>query len=72
MTQETKASGEAGQPGSGAPLGSRWVLVVAGLLLQFSIGAVYAWSVFSKALKEASAFELSSVEAACRSRSRSG
>jgi OFA family oxalate/formate antiporter-like MFS transporter len=45
-------------------LGNRWVLVVAGLLLQFSIGAVYAWSVFSKALKEASAFELSSVEAA--------
>ena len=43
---------------------NRWLLVAAALLLQFSIGAVYAWSVFSKALKEASAFELSSVEAA--------
>ena len=64
MTQETKASGEAARAGSGAPGGSRWVLVVAALLLQFSIGAVYAWSVFSKALKEASAFELSSVQAA--------
>ena len=64
MTQETKASGGAARPGSGAPGGSRWVLVGAALLLQFSIGAVYAWSVFSKALKEASAFELSSVQAA--------
>src|SRR6185503_10500034 len=64
MTQETKASGGSARAGSGAPGGSRWVLVVAALLLQFSIGAVYAWSVFSKALKEASAFELSSVQAA--------
>ena len=64
MTQETKASGGAARDGSGAPGGSRWVLVGAALLLQFSIGAVYAWSVFSKALKEASAFELSSVQAA--------
>jgi OFA family oxalate/formate antiporter-like MFS transporter len=41
---------------------SRWLLVGAALLLQFSIGAVYAWSVFAKALKEAPAFELSSLE----------
>ena len=53
MTQETKASGGPGRAGR-APGGNRWVLVVAALLLQFSIGAVYAWSVFSKALKEAS------------------
>jgi MFS transporter, OFA family, oxalate/formate antiporter len=64
MTQETKASGGSARAGSGAPGGSRWVLVGAALLLQFSIGAVYAWSVFSKALKEASAWELSSVQAA--------
>jgi MFS transporter, OFA family, oxalate/formate antiporter len=42
----------------------RWGLVAAALLLQFSIGAVYAWSVFSKALQGASAFQLSKVEAA--------
>jgi MFS transporter, OFA family, oxalate/formate antiporter len=42
----------------------RWGLVVAALLLQFSIGAVYAWSVFAKALQSASAFHLSKVEAA--------
>src|SRR3954451_1603332 len=42
----------------------RWGLVVAALLLQFSIGAVYAWSVFAKALQEASAFQLTKVEAA--------
>jgi MFS transporter, OFA family, oxalate/formate antiporter len=45
------------------PSGNRWLLVAAALLLQFSIGAVYAWSVFSKALKEAPAFELTTVEA---------
>ncbi len=47
----------------GAPGGTRWLLVVAALLLQFSIGAVYAWSVFAKALKEAPAFELTAVQA---------
>jgi OFA family oxalate/formate antiporter-like MFS transporter len=46
------------------PTAGRWLLVGAALLLQFSIGAVYAWSVFSKALKEASEFQLSTVEAA--------
>ena len=40
----------------------RWLLVAAGLLLQFSIGAVYAWSVFAKALADAAPFHLSSVE----------
>src|SRR3954451_17886782 len=45
------------------PSGNRWLLVAAALLLQFSIGAVYAWSVFSKALKEAPAFQLTTVQA---------
>jgi OFA family oxalate/formate antiporter-like MFS transporter len=43
--------------------GNRWLLVGAGLLLQFSIGAVYAWSVFSKALQDAEPFQLSKVQA---------
>lgn len=43
---------------------NRWLLVAAALLLQFSIGAVYAWSVFSKALTDAAPFHLSSVESA--------
>lgn len=50
--------------GSGDPTKGRWLLVGAALLLQFSIGAVYAWSVIAKALKEAPAFELSAVQAA--------
>jgi len=29
-----------------SPTKGRWWLVVSALLLQFSIGAVYAWSVF--------------------------
>src|SRR5215213_6318819 len=49
--------------GNGAPGGNRWLLVAAALLLQFSIGAVYAWSVFAKALREAPAFALTPVEA---------
>ena len=46
-----------------APGGNRWLLVAAALLLQFSIGAVYAWSVFSGALEKAEAFQLTKVQA---------
>lgn len=46
-----------------SPAGNRWLLVGAALLLQFSIGAVYAWSVFAKALRDAPTFELGRVEA---------
>ena len=45
------------------PTRGRWWLVAAALLLQFSIGAVYAWSVFSKALSVAEPFRLSKLEA---------
>lgn len=45
------------------PTRGRWWLVAAALLLQFSIGAVYAWSVFSKALSLAEPFHLSKLEA---------
>ena len=45
------------------PTKGRWWLVAAALLLQFSIGAVYAWSVFSRALTAAEPFRLSQVEA---------
>jgi OFA family oxalate/formate antiporter-like MFS transporter len=46
------------------PTRGRWWLVAAALLLQFSIGAVYAWSVFSKALGAAAPFHLSKLEGA--------
>ncbi len=42
---------------------SRWWIVIAALLLQFSIGAVYAWSVFNTALKNPAAMGLSNPEA---------
>jgi MFS transporter, OFA family, oxalate/formate antiporter len=45
------------------PGANRWLLVAAALLLQFSIGAVYAWSVFSKALKDSPDFHLTTLEA---------
>jgi OFA family oxalate/formate antiporter-like MFS transporter len=44
------------------PTQGRWWVVVAALLLQFSIGAVYAWSVFSTALKKPEAMGLSNPE----------
>jgi MFS transporter, OFA family, oxalate/formate antiporter len=44
---------------------NRWFIAGAGVLLQLALGAVYAWSVFSKALqKDESAFDLSKSEAA--------
>jgi OFA family oxalate/formate antiporter-like MFS transporter len=45
------------------PTRGRWWIVIAALLLQFSIGAVYAWSVFSTALKKPTAMDLSNSEA---------
>lgn len=45
------------------PTGFRWWLVAAALLLQFSIGAVYAWSVFGGALEKADSWELSKLKA---------
>ena len=45
------------------PTAGRWGIVTAALLLQFSIGAVYAWSVFSSALKEPDAMALTNPEA---------
>ncbi|HET8994557.1 L-lactate MFS transporter [Rhodococcus sp. SJ-2] len=56
------------QLGTGAREGQRpgsfrWVLVAGGLLLQFSIGAVYAWSVFGGALESAESWQLSTVRA---------
>jgi MFS transporter, OFA family, oxalate/formate antiporter len=48
----------------GDPTRGRWLLVAAALLLQFSIGAVYAWSVFSAQLTKPESFGYSKPEAA--------
>jgi OFA family oxalate/formate antiporter-like MFS transporter len=58
----TTGTTRTGAAGGSDPTKGRWLLVGAALLLQFSIGAVYAWSVFAKALKDAEPFKLSSVE----------
>ncbi len=57
-------STEQARSGGADPTKGRWLLVGAALLLQFSIGAVYAWSVFSAELTKDSSFGLSKVEAA--------
>jgi OFA family oxalate/formate antiporter-like MFS transporter len=48
----------------GDPTRGRWLLVGAALLLQFSIGAVHAWSVFSAQLTKPESFGYSKPEAA--------
>ncbi len=57
-TANTSAPSAATNPTKG-----RVLLVVAALLLQLSLGAVYAWSVFAKALQGADAWKLTKVQA---------
>ena len=35
------------------PVSNRWFVVFGAVLIQLSLGAIYAWSVFTPALKEA-------------------
>src|SRR3712207_1533706 len=58
----TAAAGTSKSAGND-PTKGRWGLVAAALLLQLSIGGVYAWSVFSRALQAAEPFQLSKVDA---------
>lgn len=62
MANDGRSAATADMAG-GNPTRGRWLLVAAALLLQFSIGAVYAWSIFSKALQAAEPFQLSKLEA---------
>lgn len=43
---------------------NRWLILVAGVLVQLAIGAVYAWSVFAKAMQNDQAFGWSKAQAA--------
>ncbi|OFE16294.1 MFS transporter [Humibacillus sp. DSM 29435] len=52
------------QSGTNATGGNRWVILVAAVLVQLAIGAVYAWSVFAKAMQSADAFGWSKSQAA--------
>lgn len=44
--------------------GNRWVILIAAILFQLALGAVYAWSVFSKAMRAPEAFGWSAEQAA--------
>src|SRR6476620_4827138 len=46
-----------------SPGGNRWLILVAGVLVQLAIGAVYAWSVFAKAIQSHDAFGWSKAQA---------
>ena len=58
VQQDTRAQAQSD------PTKGRWLLVIGALLLQIALGAVYAWSVFSRALQNAPDRQLSKVEAA--------
>ncbi|WP_270889515.1 OFA family MFS transporter [Pedococcus sp. 5OH_020] len=47
---------DAGPQGHDTATPNRWLILVAGVLVQLAIGAVYAWSVFAKALQSQEAF----------------
>jgi OFA family oxalate/formate antiporter-like MFS transporter len=66
MSQTSRDRTEAGRAaGTSAPRTSnRWVILVAAILVQLSIGSVYAWSVFGKALQSEDAFGWSKGKAA--------
>lgn len=52
------------QHDSTSATGNRWLILAGGVLVQLAIGAVYAWSTFSKAIQaDPSALELSKVQA---------
>ena len=60
----TTSTREEEQDGVVTATGNRWVVLAGGVLVQLAIGAVYAWSTFSKAIQgDASAIELSKVQA---------
>jgi len=52
MSHQSASSAGTASGNDVTPDKGRWLLVAAALLLQFSIGAVYAWSVFSSALQD--------------------
>jgi OFA family oxalate/formate antiporter-like MFS transporter len=57
-------AGTAAADGAGGRTGNRWVILIAAILVQLSIGSVYAWSVFGKALQSDDAFGWSKGKAA--------
>ena len=57
-------TGKHASKGVDASTGNRWIVLAGGVLVQLAIGAVYAWSTFSKAIQaDPSALELSKVQA---------
>jgi len=64
MTAGSTTSNPRGN-GSGGSAKGRWGIVAAAILVQLALGAIYAWSVFSKAMgvKASSVFEFSKQDA---------
>lgn len=60
MSSRTAVQPEATRAGGG----NRWVILTCAVLVQLSIGSVYAWSVFAKALQSDQAFGWSKSKAA--------
>ncbi len=41
---------------------NRWIVVVGGILIQLCLGAIYAWSAFTKKLTDPETFNFTKVE----------
>lgn len=64
MSQSRSATARTDAPGPGAATPNRWLLLMAAVLVQLGIGAVYAWSVFAKALQSEESFGWSKAQSA--------
>ncbi|HET7475232.1 MAG TPA: OFA family MFS transporter [Dermatophilaceae bacterium] len=64
MSQSRGATAESATPASASGTPNRWLLLIAAVLVQLGIGAVYAWSVFAKALQSEQAFGWSKAQSA--------
>ena len=61
MTESRSATTTSERAPAGSP--NRWLILVAAVLVQLAIGAVYAWSVFGKAMQAEEAFVPTTVKA---------
>jgi OFA family oxalate/formate antiporter-like MFS transporter len=61
VTQQNQSADQGVRASGGA---NRWVILFCAILVQISIGSVYAWSVFAKALQSDEAFGWSKAKAA--------
>ena len=64
MSERPSAATASARETAGGGTPNRWVILVAAVLVQLAIGAVYAWSVFAKAMQSEEGFGWSKAQSA--------